>query len=113
MPKQPKPPGRDFSPALRGKALTDWDNTVFYELETTRAIRGDRWKYVARFPSGPYELYDMQSDPQERFNLFGQPGTEPTRADMAQRLNAFFDRYADPKYNIWKGGGSKAKLHTD
>lgn len=112
MPQQPKSPGRDFSPALRGKPLTDWDNTVFYEMETTRAIRAERWKYVARFPDGPYELYDMQTDPQERFNLFGQPGTEPTRADMAQRLNAFFDRYADPKYDIWKGGGSKAKLHT-
>lgn len=113
MPQQPKSPGRDFSPALRGEKLTDWDNTIFYEMETTRAIRAERWKYVARFPDGPYELYDMQADPQERFNLFGQPGTEATRADMAKRLNAFFDQYADPKYNIWKGGGSKAKRHTE
>ena len=112
VPQSPKSPGRDFSPALRGQQLENWDNTIFYEMETTRAIRAERWKYVARFPDGPYELYDMENDPQERFNMFGQPGTESTRADLAKRLDAFFDQYADPKYNIWKGGGSKAKLHT-
>ena len=112
MPQQPKSPGRDFSPALRGETLPHWDNTIFYEMETTRAIRAERWKYVVRFPDGPYELYDMENDPQERFNLFGQPGTEETRADMARRLNSFFDRYAAPKYDIWHGGGSKAKRHT-
>jgi arylsulfatase A-like enzyme len=113
MPQQPRSPGRDFSPVLRGEKLTDWDNTVFYEMENTRAIRAERWKYVARFPDGPYELYDMETDPMERFNLFGQPGTEATRADMAKRLDTFFARYADPKYDIWKGGTSKAKRHTE
>ncbi len=112
MPQKPKSPGRDFSPALRGQKLADWDNTVFYEMETTRAIRTERWKYVARFPSGPYELYDMHSDPLERFNQFGQPGTEDIKANLAKQLNAFFTRYADPQYDIWHGGTSKAKRHT-
>ena len=112
MPRTPKSPGRDFSAALHGQTLTDWDNTVFYEMETCRAIRTERWKYVARFPDGPFELYDMQSDPRERFNLFGQSGTQGTKAMLAQKLDAFFAEYADAKYNIWKGGGSKAKRHT-
>lgn len=112
MPQQPKSPGRDFSPALRGEPLTNWDNTVFYEMETTRAIRTERWKYVARFPEGPNELYDMQADPQERFNQYGQAGTEGIKADLAERLDAFFGQHANPKYDIWKGGGSKAKRHV-
>ncbi|WP_395744088.1 sulfatase [Prosthecobacter sp.] len=112
MPRQPKSPGRDFSPALRGQPLTSWDNTIFYEMETTRAIRTGRWKYVARFPDGPHELYDMQADPQERFNQYGQPGTEAIKTDLAKQLDTFFTQYADPKYDIWKGGGSKAKRHT-
>jgi arylsulfatase A-like enzyme len=111
MPTQPKSPGRDFSPVLRGKAI-EWDNVIFYEMETCRAIRDEGWKYVARHPSGPQELYDMRRDPRERFNLFGQPGMEAKQAELAGRLDEFFARYADPQYDIWKGGRSKAKRHT-
>lgn len=112
MPTKPKSPGRDFSPALRGQPLQNWDNTIFYEMEYCRAIREDRWKYVSRIPAGPFELYDMQSDPQERFNLHGQPGTEEVESGLKSRLEAFFARYADPQYDLWKEGHSKAKLHT-
>lgn len=108
MPSTPKSPGRDFSAVLRGETIP-WDNTTFYEMEGTRAIRTDDWKYVARHPSGPNELYDMKRDPHERFNLFGQPGTEAKRDELAKRLDAFFRQYADPKYDMWNGGRSKAK----
>ena len=113
MPAAPRSPGRDFSAALRGPPPASWDNVVYYEMETTRAIRTDDWKYVARFPNGPFELYDLRRDPRERFNLFGQPGTEERRTDLARRLDAFFANYADPQYDIWKGGRSKAKRHTE
>lgn len=111
MPQKPNSPGRDFSPLLRGKKI-EWENEVFYEMENTRAIRTDGWKYVARFPNGPFELYNMKLDPQERFNMYGQPGTEGKLAELSLNLNNFFEKYADPKYNIWKGGRSKAKLLT-
>ena len=107
MPQMPKSPGRDFSAVLRGETIP-WDNTIFYEMETCRAIRTDDWKYVARFPSGPFELYDMKADPRERVNLFGQPGTEAKRDELAKRLEAFFRQYADPQYDVWNGGRSKA-----
>ncbi len=112
MPAAPRSPGRDFSPVLRGASAPEWDNTIFYEMETTRAIRTDDWKYVARFPHGPFELYDLKRDPRERFNLFGQPGTAERQAGLAHRLDTFFATYADPQYDVWKGGRSKAKRHT-
>lgn len=112
MPVQPKSPGRDFSAMLRGEQPV-WDNVMFFEMENTRAIRTDDWKYVARFPNGPFELYDMKQDPRERFNLFGQPGTDGKRIELSRRLDDFFATYADPQYDIWKGGRSKAKRHTD
>ncbi len=111
MPTHPNSPGRDYSFALRGEHKS-WENVMYYEMETVRAIRTDEWKYVARFPAGPFELYRMVDDPHERFNRYGQPGTETIRAELARRLDAFFIRYADPQYNIWTGGRSKAKRHT-
>lgn len=107
MPQKPKSPGRDFSAALRGETIP-WDNTTFYEMEGTRAIRTDDWKYIARHPAGPNELYDMKADPRERFNLLGQPGTEAKRDELAKRLDAFFRQHADPQYDVWNGGRSKA-----
>jgi len=109
MPAKPKSPGRDFSAVLRGGTIP-WDNTVFYEMEGTRAIRTDDWKYVARHPAGPFELYDMRRDPQERFNLFGQPGVDAKRtAELRRQLDEFFSTYADSQYDVWKGGRSKAR----
>ncbi|MEW6305169.1 MAG: sulfatase-like hydrolase/transferase [Verrucomicrobiota bacterium] len=108
MPTKPKSPGRDFSPVLRGKTIS-WDNVIYYEMEGTRAVRTDNWKYVARHPAGPFELYDMKADPHERFNLFGQPQHAGTQKQLAAQLAEFFTAYTDPKFDIWKGGVSKAK----
>ena len=49
--------------------------------------------------------------PMERFNLFGQVGYEETQAKLAAQLLKFFDTYADPEYDIWNGGRSKARRH--
>jgi arylsulfatase A-like enzyme len=111
VPTQPKLPGRNFSPVLRGTPI-DWENTIYYEMETVRAIRDEGWKYVARHPNGPHELYDMQRDPQERVNLFGQESSQAKQRELATRLDAFFAKYADPQYDIWRGGRSKAKRHS-
>lgn len=108
LPHSPKSPGRDFSSVLRGKEVA-WDNTIFYEMESCRAVRTDHWKLVLRHPNGPHELYDMQTDPRERFNVFGQPRTDAIRADLKNRLDAFFEKFADPQYDLWKEGRSKAK----
>ena len=109
MPQQPRSPGRDFSPVLRGDPI-EWDNAIFYEMETCRAVRTDGWKLVMRHPDGPHELYNMKSDPQERFNLFGQPGSESMCAELQQKLEAFYTQHADPQYDIWHDGRSKARL---
>ena len=108
MPQQPKSPGHDFSPLLRGREIA-WENIVFYEMESCRAVRTDDWKLVRRHPNGPHELYDKQKDPHERFNLFGQPGTDEPRIALQKRLDDFFAQYADPQYDLWNNGRSKAK----
>ena len=50
----------------------------------------------------------MQADPQERFNLFGQPTVADEQRELAEQLDAFFSRHADPQYDVWKDGRSKA-----
>jgi len=111
MPSEPKLPGRDYSPVLKGRDLgLEWDNVVFYEFENVRAIRTTEWKYVERYPDGPLELYDLINDSGERFNLYGQPKQVSIQKKLRTKLYQFFSRYADPKYDLWHGGKSKTHL---
>lgn len=111
IPDEPASPGRSYAQVLEGKALDmKWDNTVFYEFETVRAIRTDSWKYVERLDEGPRELYDLGQDPGELRNLADRPAVRSIQKELGDRLHAFFDRYADPKYDLAKGGTSKAQF---
>jgi len=102
-------PGRDFSAMLRGRSV-EWDDVIFYEFENVRCIRTGRWKYVRRHPDGPNELYDLQADPGEKRNRIDDDACAATREKLRGRLEEFFARHADPKYDLWRGGKAKTKL---
>ena len=106
-PQKPPLPGHSYSRTLNGK-YDAWENTVFFEYENTRAVRTGEWKYVGRFPDGPNELYNLKSDPGERRNLVDQPAHAAKQKELRRRLGEFFDRYADPRYDLSRGGQSKA-----
>jgi arylsulfatase A-like enzyme len=111
MPARPASPGRDFSSTLHGQEQV-WTDVVFYEFENTRAIRTDAWKLVLRHPSGPNELYNLVEDPGEWLNLFREPDFADQRAALTKQLTSFFGQYADPKYDLWKGGTSQTARLT-
>jgi arylsulfatase A-like enzyme len=106
QPTQPPSPGRDFTKVLRGQNM-QWENVIFYEHENTRAIRTDQWKLVIRHDDGPNELYHLAQDPGEWVNLYHDPAHDQQRAVLSQQLSQFFDRHADPKYDLWRDGTSQ------
>ena len=66
-----------------------WEH-AFPHTPTTFALRGDRYKYI--YYHGVWdlnELYDLQNDPEENFNLIRMPGHQSTANQMRNRL---FDR---------------------
>jgi arylsulfatase A-like enzyme len=75
-----------------------------------RAIRTDRWKYIERFRQEPDELYDLQADPEELNNLIDTAEHADVRRKLAARMHDWFDRVADPRWDLWKGGTSKTGL---
>jgi arylsulfatase A-like enzyme len=111
LPQEPPLPGRRYAGALSGEPIA-WDNTVYFEFENTRSVRTDAWKYVARFPDGPNELYDLKNDPGERHNVVDQPAHVEIQKELSRRLEEFFNRYAEPKYDLNRGGQSKAPRRT-
>jgi len=53
------------------------------------AVRMERWKLIEWFEDGAVELYDLETDPEERHDL---ANTEPERAaDLLERLHSWRD----------------------
>ncbi|MDP6674451.1 MAG: DUF4976 domain-containing protein [Gammaproteobacteria bacterium] len=102
-------PGRSFAPALRGKSI-EWDDTVFFEYIDTRVIQTRDWKYTKRFLASPNELYNLTQDPGETHNLATDPDHRAIMQQLDTQLTEFFDRFADPRFDIWHGGTAKATL---
>ncbi len=107
MPAEPKSPGRDYSAELKGGKVGEWDNRVFYEYETLRAVRTEDWKYVERYQDGYDELYHLAEDPEELHNLISDPAAEGKKAELKSAMDAFFKEYSTEKYNLWEGGESQ------
>ena len=107
LPAAPPLPGKSFAATLRGQTQTAWENVIYHEFENTRMIRTPAWKLTLRHPYGPDELYNLEDDPEEKQNVFYQPKFAATRSDLRKKLNAFFAKYADPKYDRWKNGATK------
>jgi hypothetical protein len=62
----------------------------------------------------PSELYHLKDDPREYRNLFGDPGFDAVVDRLDGRLDDFFLRHADERYDPWRGGTGKAILmYTD
>jgi len=82
---------RGDEPASSGELLYEcyWEY-AFPHTPTTFALRGDRYKYI--FYHGIWdtnELYDLVSDPREKYNLIDAPMMQDTVRAMRGRL---FDR---------------------
>ncbi len=93
--------GESFLGLLRGRAADEASREFLYEYyweyafphtPTTFALRGDQYKFI--YYHGVWdteELYDLQSDPGEQFNLALLPGYRDTVNTMREKL---FDRLA-------------------
>ncbi len=106
MPTSPPLPGKSFAQVLRGKEIK-WENVIYHEFENTRMIRTPKWKLTIRHPRGPDELYDMKKDPDEKENLIEVSDYAAVKIVLQKKLEAFFAKYADPKYDRWKNGATK------
>jgi uncharacterized sulfatase len=102
-PKDYKQHGKDFSPLLRG-LKTPWRDAVFaqYDLHNgglafMRSVRTDRWHLVRHhFTIFLDELYDLQNDPDETKNLYGDPKHRALRDELQQRLTEWQRSIDDP-----------------
>ena len=87
--------GTTFMPLLEGKRVSwrkDWlyeyyDFPGSLEVRPCRGVRNERYKYIHYFlDPQEYEFYDLQTDPHEMHNLYGDPAYKDLIARHATRL---------------------------
>lgn len=73
-----------------------WREVQFGEYGTVRMARTGRFKLVQRHPSGPDELFDLESDPRERRNLIASSSYQALRSELSLLIENHFSRYSRP-----------------
>jgi arylsulfatase A-like enzyme len=103
--------GTSLCPLLCGDDI-DLRDEVFMEQEETRAIRTSKWLFMRRIENTSYdfknELYDLENDPDERKNIAEDPTYADVVKNLSERLDKFFTDYANPRWDLWKGGTVKS-----
>jgi arylsulfatase A-like enzyme len=103
--------GISLSPLLHA-GEEDFRNEIFMEQEETRAIRTSQWLFMMRIENTEYdfkhELYDLVNDPDERNNLAQDSKYAELVAELSARVDEFFAKYTDPRWDLWKGGVVKS-----
>jgi arylsulfatase A-like enzyme len=90
--------GRSFAPLLKANADAPWRDAFLYGyyeypaghcVRKHRGIRTDRWKLIHFFElPEEWELYDLESDPDETKNLAGERRHQATLRELRDRMAA-------------------------
>ena len=105
----PALPSRSLATELEEKDSPHLFNEVYSEQEETRVLRTQDWVMFKRFkgdnaPDLPDALYASKLDPNECLNLVDDPDHQGIVAELSARIDLYFDEYAKPHADIWKGG---------
>ena len=98
--------GVSLVPLLEGKHPKNWRKSLyyhFYEYPAEHAVKrhygvsNGRYKLIHFYNDiDEWELYDLQADPHEMHNIYGQPGTEKITRKMMKELHKLQKQYDDP-----------------
>jgi arylsulfatase A-like enzyme len=87
--------GRSWAPVARGRPPADWRRDFLYQyfefpaahcVRAHRGVRDRRWKLIRWDYPPAWELYDLQTDPEELTNLAGRSEFAGEEARLRERL---------------------------
>ena len=95
--------GSSLAPLLQGRGAPDWRNDFFCEhlmdhkaIPKWEGVRGERYVYARYFEQQPvFEfLHDLQTDPDQLFNLASKPEHKNILVRMRTRCDELKNRYS-------------------
>ena len=93
--------GQSFLPAIEGRPFANGREEVYcvfdrhFTVANQRMVRTRTHQFT--FNSGdPGELYDLQRDPYQLDNVYGDPAYEAVRQDLIGRMDRYMEELGDP-----------------
>ena len=93
--------GQSFLPAIEGRPFANGREEVYcvfdrhFTVVNQRMVRTRTHQFT--FNSGdPGELYDLQRDPYQLDNVYGEPAYEAVRQDLMGRMDRYMEELGDP-----------------
>ena len=93
--------GQSFLPAMEGRPFANGREEVYcvfdrhFTVANQRMVRTRTHQFT--FNSGdPGELYDLQRDPCQLDNVYGDPAYEAVRQDLMGRMDRYMEELGDP-----------------
>ncbi len=98
--------GESLVPLLKGKHPKSWRKSLYYhyhEYPAEHSVKrhygvrtADGWKLIHFYRDiNAWELYNLNDDPHELHNLYGQPGTEKVTQKLMKELVRLQEQYDD------------------
>jgi len=83
--------GESLRPLWEGKKERVRESVFLPYIQGQRAVRDERWKLICYPKIGHLQLFDLQADPDERFNLIDRPGSR----EHVQRLTTLMRQWQE------------------
>jgi arylsulfatase A-like enzyme len=83
-------PGRSYTRLVEQGQDPAWDDTRYGEYGDLRMIRTPAYKYVKRYPFGPFDLFDLVNDPGETLNRAGWNEYRTIQDELEQQLESWY-----------------------
>ena len=97
--------GMSMANLLTGKQVSDWRDSIYYhyyeypavhQVKRHYGIRTNRYKLMHFYHDiDAWELYDLEKDPQELNNVYGDSAYKDIAADLKVKLKGLQDLYGD------------------
>jgi len=98
--------GRSLVPLLRGERPADWRDALYYQyyefpgvhaVQRHYGVRTDRYKLINYYLIDEWELFDLETDPQELTSVYDDPAYADVRAGLETRLAELRQQYVVPE----------------
>ena len=96
--------GLSMLPLLDGDPVEGWRDAIYYHyyeypvahsVAPHRGIRTESHKLIQFYPFEEWEMYDLQADPGEMSNIFGEPSHAKLQNTLMLRLGSLAQLYGD------------------